>query len=62
MMPDCPKCGADGRHVEIVVVVIWSDGRQREDFACNCCGHPWSLIEPTAPDVRGSKSPDAPAS
>jgi hypothetical protein len=44
--PDCPKCHADGCHVTIVVVVMYKDGRQKDEWSCNVCGHGWSVIHP----------------
>ena len=45
-MPDCPKCGAPAKHVEIVQIVLPRRGPDRTDLACNACGHHWSLLEP----------------
>lgn len=49
-MPDCPKCRADAKHVEIVQIIIPRNGPEREDFACRCCAHTWSVLRPPRKD------------
>jgi uncharacterized Zn finger protein len=42
--PDCPKCGAAEKHVQLVIA-IRDSRRQRVDWACNACGHFWSQLQ-----------------
>lgn len=54
MLPDCPKCHADARHVQLIVIVVFKTGATRTDYACNCCGHGWSVTDRSAdgPPIR----------
>lgn len=55
-LPPCPKCGADEKHVELVVIIIWDkQNRSRTDLLCKVCAHAWSLIEPKLPDAPAGR-------